>query len=149
MDRRGAMIELGRYYEEGVRPSEDAIKEAIKTMQYYEMEMAKAYQNGFMAAYQKYRSVPGNLSVADIEKYVKQGREEVWDAMKKMHLYPDEGGMGGDHFMECFGYEYFDMDIWRVFTGTSFVEKLRVYEDMMEAKNEQNRSNSRTETAQE
>ena len=59
MDRKQAIIELGRSYEEGIRPSEDAIKEAIKTMQYYDLEMNKAYQRGFNRAYDKFSLMNG------------------------------------------------------------------------------------------
>lgn len=67
--------------------------------------------------------------IIDSDKYIEQGRNEAWEAVKKIYLSIFDGGLSGDEMMKIFGKYTCLNDIPKKFSASEAIEKLRAYED--------------------
>ncbi len=81
----------------------------------------QAYQRGFKAGQEK-------AFVVDSNKFKEQGRDEAWEAAKKIYLPIKDGGLFEEEIQKIFGVELFTT-ILKEFSVSEVIEKLRAYEE--------------------
>lgn len=84
----------------------------------------QAYQRGFKAGQE-------NALVVNSDKLIEQGRNEVWEASRKIYLSEDNGGLPANEIRKIFNVEWYSSII-REFSASEVVAKLRAYEWQME-----------------
>ena len=88
----------------------------------------QAYNRGFKAGQENALAVNSN-------KFVEQGRNEAWEAARKFYLPIKDGGLFAEEIREIFGVESF-ATILKEFSASEAVERLRVYENEEQEKQE-------------
>ncbi len=88
----------------------------------------QAYNRGFKAGQE-------NALAVDSDKFIEQGRNEAWEASKKIYLSVVHGGLSEEEIREIFSdeeiREIFGVE-WKTiknFSASEAVEKLRAYEE--------------------
>ena len=89
----------------------------------------QAYCRGFKAGQEDAFSVDSN-------KYREQGRNEAWEAVKKLYFPVEDGGLLGDDIRKIFGECYSWFNIVTTFSASEVVEKLRAYEEKKKEESE-------------
>lgn len=69
----------------------------------------------------------------DSDKFIEQGRNEAWEAARKIYLSVENGGLPAIEIKKIFGinYEYFST-ILKKFSASEAIKKLRDYEEKQE-----------------
>lgn len=95
----------------------------------------QAYQRGYKAGYEEGKGQTWSEEVKKYEiepdkknEYIEQGRNEAWEAVKKIYLPTDDGGLPGGEIMKIFG-ELSWFRILTKFSASEVVEKLCAYEE--------------------
>ena len=95
----------------------------------------QAYQRGYKAGYEEGKGQTWSEEVKKYEiepekslKYIEQGRNEAWKAVKKIYLSIDDGGLHSDEVKKIFGIEYC-YDIMTKFSASEAIAKIKAYEE--------------------
>jgi len=105
-------------YEAGLRYNEKKLD--IETTRQYNM----GYANGVEAGRNMVVTYEGAY-----DKGADDGRYELWWAIKKLYLNPDEGGLSAMDVVELFGEHHIFSDILRNYTPEEVIEKVKSYEE--------------------
>lgn len=83
----------------------------------------QAYQRGFKAGQE-------NALVVNSDKFIEQGRNEAWEAARKLYLSVIHEGLLAREIKKNFGVEYECFSfILKDFSASKIIEKLRAYEE--------------------
>lgn len=79
---------------------------------------------------EKYNS---NFSKADLEKARQEGREEAWEAAKKIVLSSEYGGIPTGEFQSIFGNEAYVSNVFMKISVNEAIEKIKSHEEQQKA----------------
>ena len=103
----------------------------------------QAYNRGYNAGYEEGKGQTWSEEVKKYEiepdkknEYIEQGRNEAWEAVKKLYLPVDEGGLPYAEIKKIFG----DLSWFQIitnFSASEVVEKLHAYEEQKKQKDDE------------
>ena len=103
------------------------IKERIQGLNKQTKELIdQVYRQGYKAGQE-------NALTVDSNRFIEQGRNEALEAIKKIYLPVDMGGLPGDEIKKIFD-ELSWYNIVTKFSASEIVEKLRAYEEQKKQK---------------
>ena len=85
----------------------------------------QAYYRGFKAG----REDMQDWEKDQADRLIEQGRNEAWEAMKKIYLHVEDGGLSGDEIRKIFDTYLCINEVIMNFSASEVVEKLRAYEE--------------------
>lgn len=96
----------------------------------------QVYQQGYKAGreqgrndgYEDWKNSAFNDVTIDAKSFIEQGRNEAWEAIKKIELTSDEGGLPASVIHNIFGVSYCNNVLTR-FSASEVIEKIKTYEE--------------------
>lgn len=122
-------------YETAERKAKD--KYEVDTNMQYNLGYQHGYDNGKDVAYKELSGWTVEEGKAKFDEAYHEGydegaddaRYELWWAIKKLYLNPDEGGISAMDVMRIFGEHHIFSDILRNYTPEEVIEKVKSYEE--------------------
>lgn len=102
----------------------------------------QAYQRGYNAGYEEGKGQTWSEEIKKYEiepekalKYIEQGRNEAWEAAKKILIPPCDGGLATVELKKIFGES--GAYIFNNFTVSEAIEKIRAYDEKKKQKEDE------------
>lgn len=96
-------------------------------------------EEGRKDGYEDWKNSVFNDVTIDAKSFIEQGRDEAWEAVKKLYLSEDFGGLPVDVVRKIFGIECeWLSDIFKKYSASEVIDKLRKYEEQTKEEDEKN-----------
>lgn len=88
----------------------------------------QAYQRGYKAGVESRAEAVGQACEEAKNDGIMEGRNEAWEAARKIYLPACDGGLSGDEVRRIFNIEWFS-SVLKTFSASEVIEKLRKHEE--------------------